>query len=101
MAKLSIINRNIKRIKLSKKFSEKRKKLKLIIDDNSIGFEKQFQARLKLQKLPRNANPVRQLNRCIITGRSRGVFRKFGLTRHKLREIAMKGEIPGFVKASW
>ncbi len=101
MAKLSLINRNIKRIKLSNKFFEKRKKLRLIIDDNSSNFEKRFQARMKLQQLPRNSNPIRQLNRCAITGRSRGVFRKFGLTRHKLREMAMRGEVPGFIKASW
>lgn len=75
--------------------------LKSIIDDQSKTDEERYQARLKLQQLPRNANPTRQRNRCVVTGRPRGVFRKFGLTRHKLREMAMKGEIPGITKASW
>ncbi len=101
MAKLSLINRNIKRIKLSKKFLVKREELKKFIDDKSGTFEDRFKARLRLQQLPRNSNPIRQSNRCALTGRSRGVFRKFGLTRHKLREMAMKGEVPGLIKASW
>ncbi len=91
MAKLALINREDKRAKLVAKFAAKREQLMAVI----------FEARLKLQQLPRNASPVRQRNRCALTGRARGVFRKFGLGRNKLREIAMRGEIPGIVKASW
>ncbi|AGF47270.1 small subunit ribosomal protein S14 [Candidatus Kinetoplastibacterium desouzaii TCC079E] len=101
MAKLSLINRDIKRIKLANKFAAKRAELKSCIDDSSKNEEERYQARLKLQQLPRNANPTRQRNRCLITGRPRGVFRQFGLARHKLREMAMRGEIPGMTKASW
>ncbi|MEI2417131.1 30S ribosomal protein S14 [Orrella sp. JC864] len=101
MAKLSLINRNNKRIKLAEKFAAKRAALKAIIDDQSKSDEERYEARLKLQQLPRNANPTRQETRCAITGRPRGVFRKFGLGRNKLREMAMKGEIPGMTKASW
>ena len=72
-----------------------------VINNASLSDEERFEARLKLQQLPRNASPVRQRNRCVLTGRARGVFRKFGLGRNKLREIAMRGEIPGIVKASW
>ncbi len=101
MAKLSMINRDVKRVKLAEKFAAKRASLKAIIDDSSKSDEERYEARLKLQQLPRNANPTRQRNRCAITGRPRGVFRKFGLARNKLRELAMKGEIPGMTKASW
>lgn len=101
MAKLSLINRDIKRVKLAEKFAAKRAALKAIIDDQSKSDEERYQARLQLQQLPRNANPTRQRNRCVITGRPRGVFKKFGLTRHKVREMAMRGEIPGMTKASW
>ncbi|AGF48692.1 small subunit ribosomal protein S14 [Candidatus Kinetoplastibacterium oncopeltii TCC290E] len=101
MAKLSLINRDIKRTKLVNKFAVKRAQLKSTIDDQSKGDEERYQARLQLQQLPRNSNPTRQRNRCIVTGRPRGVFRKFGLARHKLREMAMRGEIPGMIKASW
>lgn len=101
MAKLSLINRDIKRVKLAEKFSAKRAALKAIIDDSSKSDEERYEARLKLQQLPRNANPTRQRNRCAITGRPRGVFRKFGLARNKLRDLAMKGEIPGVTKGSW
>lgn len=101
MAKLSLINRDIKRTKLVEKFAAKRTALKAIIGDQSKTDEERYQARLKLQQLPRNANPTRQRNRCAVTGRPRGVFSKFGLARHKLREMAMKGEIPGITKASW
>ncbi|WP_374349090.1 30S ribosomal protein S14 [Chitinimonas sp.] len=101
MAKLALINRQEKREKLVAKFAAKREKLEAIINDQSVSEEDRFAARLKLQALPRNANPTRLRNRCAITGRPRGVFRKFGLGRNKLREIAMKGEIPGVVKASW
>ena len=72
-----------------------------VINNASLSDEERFEARLKLQQLPRNASPVRQRNRCALTGRARGVFRKFGLGRNKLRDIAMRGEIPGIVKASW
>lgn len=101
MAKLSLINRNNKRIKLAEKFAAKRTALKAIIDDQSKSDEERYEARLKLQQLPRNSSPTRQETRCVITGRQRGVFRKFGLGRNKLREMAMKGEIPGMTKASW
>lgn len=101
MAKLSLINRDIKRVKLAEKFAAKRAALKAIIDDSSKSDEERYEARLKLQQLPRNANPTRQRNRCAITGRPRGVFRKFGLARNKLRDLAMKGEIPGVTKGSW
>ncbi|WP_298014721.1 30S ribosomal protein S14 [Castellaniella sp.] len=101
MAKLSLINRDIKRAKLAEKFAAKRTALKAIIADQSKSDEERYQARLALQQLPRNANPTRQRNRCVVTGRPRGVFSKFGLTRHKLREMAMRGEVPGMTKASW
>jgi len=101
MATLALINREKKRAKLVAKFAGKREELLAIINNSNASEEERFEARLKLQSLPRNASPVRQRNRCAITGRPRGVFRKFGLGRNKLREIAMKGEIPGVVKASW
>ena len=101
MAKMSVINRQEKREKLVKKFAGKRAGLVKIINDQSYSEEERFQARLKLQALPRNANPTRLRNRCAITGRPRGVYSKFGLGRNKLREIAMRGEVPGMVKASW
>ena len=101
MAKLSLINRDIKRAKLAAKYAAKREALKAIIDDQSKTDEERYQARLQLQQLPRNANPTRQRNRCLVTGRSRGVFSKFGLGRQTLREMALRGEIPGVTKASW
>ena len=101
MAKLSLINRDIKRAKLAEKYAPKRAALKAIIDDQSKSDEERYEARLALQALPRNSSPTRQRNRCIVTGRPRGVFSKFGLTRHKLREMAMRGEVPGMTKASW
>jgi len=101
VAKLSLINRDIKRVKLAEKFAAKRAELKATIDDQSKSDEERYEARLQLQQLPRNSNPTRQRNRCVITGRPRGVFKKFGLTRHKVREMAMRGEIPGMTKASW
>ncbi len=101
MAKLSVINRQEKREKMVKKFAAKRAALQKVANDQSLSEEDRFQARLKLQALPRNANPTRLRNRCAITGRPRGVYRKFGLGRNKLREIAMRGEVPGMVKASW
>lgn len=101
MAKLSLINRDIKRAKLVEKFSAKRAALKATINDQSLSDEDRYQARLQLQALPRNANPTRMRNRCVVTGRARGVYSKFGLARHKLREMAMRGEVPGITKASW
>jgi small subunit ribosomal protein S14 len=101
MAKLSLINREAKRAKMVKKYAAKRAELKAIIDNAKLSDEERMAARLALQKLPRNASPTRQRNRCQITGRPRGVFSKFGLARGKLREVAMRGEIPGLVKASW
>ena len=96
-----MINRDVKRAKTAEKFAAKRAALKAIIEDSSKTDEERYEARLKIQQLPRNASPIRQRNRCAITGRARGVFRKFGLGRMKLRELAMKGEIPGMTKASW
>ena len=101
MAKLSLINREKKRAALVKKYAGKRKTLNDIINDQSRPEEERYEARLKLQALPRNANPTRVRNRCELTGRPRGTFRMFGLARNKIREIAMKGEIPGLTKASW
>jgi len=101
VAKLSLINRQLKREALVKKFAPKRAELEAIINDQSRSDEERYQARLKIQQLPRNANPTRLRNRCEITGRPRGNFRKFGLSRNKLREFAMRGEVPGITKASW
>ena len=101
MAKLAVINRNEKRKKLVAKFAKKREALIAIIEDPKASDETRFAARLKIQALPRNANPTRIRNRCALTGRPRGVYRKFGLGRNKLREFAMRGEVPGIVKASW
>ncbi|MFT0849825.1 30S ribosomal protein S14 [Achromobacter sp. F4_2707] len=101
MAKLSLINRDIKRAKLAEKYAAKRAALKAIIDDQSKSDEERYEARLALQALPRNSSPTRQRNRCLVTGRPRGVYSKFGLTRHKLREMALRGEVPGMTKASW
>ncbi len=101
MAKLSTINRELKREALVKKYEPKRRALLAIINDAKLSDEERMESRLKLQQLPRNANPVRLRNRCAITGRPRGTYRKFGLARSKLREAAMRGEIPGLVKASW
>ena len=101
MAKLALINRQAKRVKVAKKFASKRAELKAIIDNAKLSDEERMTARLALQKLPRDASPCRQRNRCQITGRPRGVFSKFGLGRTKLREFAMRGEIPGVIKASW
>ena len=101
MAKLALINRDAKRRAMVKKYAKKREALQAIIDNPKISDEDRFAARQKLQQLPRNANPTRVRNRCAMTGRPRGVFRKFGLGRNKIREFAMRGEIPGVVKASW
>ena len=101
MAKLSTMLREQKRRKLVAKFKVKRAELLATISNARASDEDRVAARAKLQQLPRNASPVRLRNRCALTGRPRGYFRKFGLGRNKLREIAMRGEIPGLVKASW
>ncbi len=101
MAKTSIINREAKRRKTVAKFAKKRAALISTIEDQRVSDDDRIAAREALQQLPRNASPTRLRNRCRLTGRPRGVFRKFGLARNKLREVAMRGEIPGVVKASW
>ena len=101
MAKLSIINREAKRAKMVAKYATKRAELAAIYNNVKLSDEERMTARLKLQQLPRNASPSRQRNRCELTGRPRGVFRKFGLCRNKLRDVVMRGEVPGMTKASW
>jgi small subunit ribosomal protein S14 len=96
-----LINRNEKRKKLVVKFAKKRDALQAIMNDPKASEETRYAARLKIQALPRNSNKTRLRNRCALTGRPRGVYSKFGLGRNKLREFAMRGEIPGIVKASW
>ena len=101
MAKLSSINKNNKRMKLSNKFYKKRQKLKKIIMDKKISFEERFKAQQKLSKLPRNSAKIRVRNRCQITGRPHGVYRKLKISRIALRDMASAGKIPGLVKSSW
>ncbi len=101
MAKVALINREQKRRDTVKKFAAKRAELLAIISNVKLSDEERADARQKLQALPRDASPVRLRNRCALTGRPRGTFRKFGLGRSKLREYAMRGEIPGVIKASW
>ena len=101
MARQSIVNREKKRRNIVEKFSAKRGELMTTLKSSSASEEEKGLAREKLQKLPRDASPVRLRNRCALTGRPRGVFKKFGLARNKLREIALRGEIPGVIKASW
>ena len=101
MAKMAVINREQKRRDTVKKFAAKRAELLAAISNMKLSEEERAAARLKLQALPRNSSPVRLRNRCALTGRPRGTFRKFGLGRIKVREFAMRGEIPGIVKASW
>ena len=101
MAKISVIEREKKREKTVKKYARKRAELKRVIGDRNASDDERWQAQLQLQMLPRNASPVRLRNRCGQTGRPRGVYRKFGLGRNKLREAAMRGDVPGLVKASW
>jgi small subunit ribosomal protein S14 len=96
-----MINRDIKRTKLVKKFAGKRDALKKIISSDNSSYEEKAEAVIKLQKLPRDSSPSRQRNRCVLTGRSRGVYSKFGLGRNKLREATMRGDVPGLRKASW
>jgi small subunit ribosomal protein S14 len=101
MAKTSMINREIKRQKIAKRCAAKRAELKAKVVDLKLSDEQRWEAQQALQKLPRDASPTRQKNRCSITGRPHGYLRKFGLSRIKLREAAMRGEVPGLVKASW
>ena len=101
MAKTSVVNRDKKRRAIVKKYSAKRKDLLEIANNQRVSPEDRYAARVKLQQLPRDASPVRLRNRCALTGRPRGVYKKFGLARGKLRDIALSGEIPGVIKASW
>lgn len=101
MAKTSMVNREVKRAKLVKKFAAKRDALRKIVSSQTAGYEEKMEAAVKLQKLPRDSSPSRQRNRCALTGRSRGVYSKFGLGRNKLREATMRGDVPGLRKASW
>jgi small subunit ribosomal protein S14 len=101
MAKLALVNREQKRRAAVKKYAAKRAELIALVQNPKLSEEDRYAARLRLQQLPRNASPVRLRNRCALTGRPRGVYRKFGLGRNKLRDIAMRGEIPGVIKASW
>ena len=101
MAKQSSINKNNRRLKISNKFYEKRKKLKKIIMDKNISLEERFKAQMKLSGLPRNSSRTRVRNRCQITGRPHGVYRKLKISRIALRQLGLEGKIPGMVKASW
>ena len=101
MSKLSIIQRNKKRIKLYKRYKTKHDKLLSIAKNKSLSVDEQFQARLKLSAIPRNASKVRIRNRCLLTGRGRGVYRKFKLSRIAFRELASDGKLPGIIKSSW
>ena len=101
MAKLSAINKNNKRIKLANKFFKKRQKLKKIIMDKKVSLEERFKAQQKLSKLPRNSAKIRVRNRCQITGRPHGVYRKLKISRIALRKLTLEGKIPGMIKSSW
>lgn len=101
MAKKSMIAREKKRSQIAAKYAVKRAGLKAILADTSVSDDEKWEAQIKLQQLPRDASPVRQRRRCQITGRPHGVYRKFGLCRNKLREAAMRGDVPGLVKSSW
>ena len=101
MAKKSMIARENKRARIVARFAQKRAAIKAVIQDVNASDEEKWEAQVALQKLPRDASPVRQQRRCQITGRPHGVYRKFGLCRTKLREAAMRGDVPGLVKASW
>jgi len=101
MAKTSMIEREKKRERMVTKYAKKRAELKAIINDRGASDDERWEAQLKLQQLPRDASPVRKQRRCGLTGRPHGVYRKFGLGRNKLREAAMRGDVPGLVKASW
>jgi small subunit ribosomal protein S14 len=101
MAKTNMINREVKRAKLAQRYAKKRAALKHIVSSPTASYEEKAAAVVALQKLPRDSSPCRQRNRCKLTGRPRGVYRKFGLARTKLREAAARGEVPGLKKASW
>ena len=101
MAKTALIQRELKREKLVAQYATKLAELKAIAADGKKSDEERTAARVAIQKIPRNANPTRQRNRCAITGRPRGTFRQFGLARNKIREMAFAGDIPGVIKASW
>lgn len=101
MAKKSMIERERKRAELVDKYAARRAELKAIINNVNSSDEERFDAQLQLQKLPRNSSPVRQRNRCRVTGRPHGYYNKFGLGRNKLREAAMRGDVPGLTKSSW
>ena len=101
MAKMSSINKNNRRIKLSNKFYEKRAKLKKIVMNKKLPLEDRFKAQQKLSKLPRNSAKVRVMNRCQITGRPHGVYRKLKISRIALRQLGLEGKIPGMIKSSW
>ena len=101
MAKKSMIARETKRARTVARFAKKRAELKAVLRSTTATDEEKWDAQVALQKLPRNASPTRQQNRCQVTGRPHGVYRKFGLCRNKLREAAMRGDVPGLVKASW
>ena len=101
MAKLSSINKNNRRLKLSNKYYQKRKKLKMIIMDKKLPLEERFKAQMKLSSLPRNSAKTRVRNRCQITGRPHGVYRKLKISRIALRQLGLQGKIPGMVKSSW
>lgn len=101
MAKKSMVARDVQRKKAVDKFAAKRAELKKAIIDPNLGDEERAQAVVALQKLPRNSSKIRMRNRCALTGRPRGYYRRFGLSRNKLRELMMRGEVPGVVKASW
>jgi small subunit ribosomal protein S14 len=101
MAKTSMVNRETRRTKLVARYAKKRAALKAVILDPKVSFEVQQDAIFRLQKLPRDSSPARQRSRCAISGRPRGFYRKFGLGRNKLREAAMRGDVPGLRKASW
>lgn len=101
MAKSSILAREKKRAMTVAKFAVQRAAVKAVLKDVNASDEEKWEAQIKLQKMPRDASPVRQRNRCRITGRPHGVYRKFGMCRHKLREAAMRGDVPGLTKASW
>jgi len=101
MAKKSMIAREHKRTRLVARYATKRAALKAIVNDVNASDEEKWDAQISLQKMPRDASPVRQRRRCQVTGRPHGVYRKFGLCRNKLREAAMRGDVPGLVKASW
>ena len=101
MSKTSSVYRNLKRVKMSEKYANRRQKLKEVVMDKEASPEERFQATLKLAEMPRNSAKIRVRNRCKLTGRSRSYYRKFGLSRVELRDLASFGEIPGLVKSSW